>query len=78
MDERERMSALFDRVADTYDRVGVDLFQPIAARLVEEVAPMVGERAVDIGCGRGAALLPLASAVGPSGRTGTSCVKERL
>lgn len=69
MDERERMSALFDRVADTYDRVGVDLFQPIAARLVEEVAPMVGERVVDIGCGRGAALLPLASAVGPSGRT---------
>jgi len=68
MDERESLSALFDRVADTYDRVGVDLFQPIAARLVEEVAPMVGERVVDIGCGRGAVLLRLASAVGPSGR----------
>ena len=51
MDQRERIAALFDRVADTYDRVGVDLFQPIAARLVEEVAPMVGERVVDIGCG---------------------------
>ena len=67
MDQRERIAALFDRVADTYDRVGVDLFQPIAARLVTEVAPRVGERVADIGCGRGAALLRLASAVGPSG-----------
>lgn len=68
MDQRERIAALFDRVADTYDRVGVDLFQPIAARLVEEVTPKAGERVADIGCGRGAALLRLASAVGPSGR----------
>lgn len=68
MDERERVSALFDRVADSYDRVGVDLFQPIAARLVEEVAPKVGEHVVDIGCGSGAALLPLAAAVGTGGR----------
>lgn len=69
MDQRERMSALFDRIADTYDRVGVDLFQPIADRLVDEVAPRAGERVADLGCGRGAALLPLALAVGPSGRT---------
>jgi len=34
MDQRERIAALFDRVADTYDGVGVDLVQPIAARLV--------------------------------------------
>ena len=68
MDQRERVAAVFDRAAETYDRVGVDLFQPIAARLVEESGPKVGERVIDIGCGRGAALLPLAAAVGPTGR----------
>ena len=68
MDQQERMAALFDRVADTYDRMGVHQFQPIAARLTDELAPVPGERALDIGCGRGAVLLRLASAVGPTGR----------
>jgi len=68
MDQRERIAALFDRVADTYDRVGIDLFQPIASRLVDEIAPKAGERVADIGCGRGAVLLRLALAVGPTGR----------
>jgi SAM-dependent methyltransferase len=67
MDQRERVAAVFDRAAETYDRVGVELFQPIAARLVAELQPKVGERIVDMGCGRGAALLPLAAAVGPTG-----------
>ena len=68
MDQRERVAAVFDRAAETYDRVGVDLFQPIAARLLEELEPKVGERVLDIGCGRGAVLVPLAAAVGPTGR----------
>ena len=59
---------MFDRAADTYDNVGVEWFRPIAAGLIEELAPQPGERAVDIGCGRGAALRPLAEAVGPTGR----------
>lgn len=63
------MAALFDRAADTYDNVGVAMFQPIAARLLAEVAPQPGERALDIGCGRGAVLVPLAQAVGPAGLT---------
>jgi len=58
----------FDRAAETYDRVGVDLFQPIAARLLEGLEPKVGERVLDIGCGRGAVLVPLAAAVGRTGR----------
>ena len=40
---------------------------PSPARLVEELQPKVGERVVDMGCGRGAVLLPLAAAVGPTG-----------
>ncbi len=66
-DVREIVAGVFDRAADTYDDVGVEFFTPIAERLVAELEPQEGERALDIGCGRGAALFPLAHAVGPSG-----------
>ena len=46
-----RVAAVFDRVADTYDAVGVPWFTPIAERLVAEMAPAPGERALDIGTG---------------------------
>ncbi len=62
-----RVADLFDALADTYDQVGVDFFAPIGAGLVAAVAPQPGERALDLGCGRGAALIPLARAVGPTG-----------
>lgn len=62
-----RVAAIFDRTADTYDSVGVPWFTPIAERLVQELAPAPGERALDIGCGRGAAVFPLSEAVGPTG-----------
>jgi ubiquinone/menaquinone biosynthesis C-methylase UbiE len=61
------IAGVFDRAADTYDAVGVEWFGPIGQRLVDELAPAAGERALDIGCGRGAALQPLAEAVGPTG-----------
>jgi len=63
-----QVAALFDRVADTYDSVGVPWFTPIAQGLVRLAAPGPGERVVDVGCGRGAATLPLAEAVGGDGR----------
>lgn len=65
--QREGLRSVFDAVADSYDQVGVDYFQPIADGLVAELDPQPGERALDLGCGRGAALLPIARAVGPSG-----------
>lgn len=67
-DPRARISALFDAVADTYDQVGVPFFAPIGQGLIDALDPRPGERALDLGCGRGAALLPLARAVGPTGR----------
>jgi ubiquinone/menaquinone biosynthesis C-methylase UbiE len=74
-----RVAALFNRVSDTYDAVGVPWFVPIAERLVAEVAPRPGERALDLGTGRGAALWPLAAAVGPSGRvTGVDLAEKMI
>lgn len=61
------IAGVFDRAADTYDAVGVPWFRPIAAWLVAALAPQPGERALDVGCGRGAALLPLAEGVGVDG-----------
>lgn len=67
-DQRLQVRNVFDGAADTYDAVGVSMFQPIAERLVEDLAPRSGERALDVGCGRGAVLFRLARAVAPTGR----------
>jgi ubiquinone/menaquinone biosynthesis C-methylase UbiE len=64
--EAERRTAgLFDSLARDYDASGVDFFQPIARRLVTALEPVRGESWLDLGCGRGAVLLPLAEAVDP-------------
>lgn len=73
-----RVAALFNRVADTYDAVGVPWFVPIAERLVAEVDPQPGERALDLGTGRGAALWPLVDAVGPTGHVTGVDLAERM
>jgi ubiquinone/menaquinone biosynthesis C-methylase UbiE len=67
VDPRDGVRRVFDRVADTYDRVGVEFFGPIAETLVERVGPQPGDRALDVGCGRGAVLTRLAAAVQPGG-----------
>lgn len=77
-DPRERIRGLFDSVADTYDQVGVDFFGPIAQGLVAELDPRPGERALDLGCGRGAALLRIARAVGLSGRAFGGDIAPRM
>ncbi|MGY1695115.1 class I SAM-dependent methyltransferase [Geodermatophilus sp. SYSU D00814] len=64
---RERVAGVFDRAAPTYDAVGVEMFGPIAERLVTELDPRPGERVLDVGCGRGAVLLRAAARVGPTG-----------
>jgi ubiquinone/menaquinone biosynthesis C-methylase UbiE len=66
-EQTARVAALFDALAATYDAVGVDFFQPIAAGLLAALEPRPGERWLDLGCGRGAVLLPAAAAVGPGG-----------
>jgi SAM-dependent methyltransferase len=46
-----RVAATFDLVAEVYDSGPVEWFRPIAARLVELVAPAPGEHVVDVGAG---------------------------
>lgn len=67
MTASQEIIGVFDRSADTYDAVGVPWFGPIAEGLVAELAPELGDRVLDLGCGRGAATLPLTEAVGPTG-----------
>ncbi|QNK81861.1 class I SAM-dependent methyltransferase [Nakamurella sp. PAMC28650] len=68
MTSSKGVAGVFDRAADTYDTVGVPWFGPIAAGLVEELDVHPGERVLDVGTGRGALLVPLAVATGPTGR----------
>ncbi|ADL47521.1 Methyltransferase type 11 [Micromonospora aurantiaca ATCC 27029] len=67
-DYKTEVAAAFDRVAGTYDRLGVEFFGPMGRRLVERVAPAPGHRVLDVGCGSGACLFPAAARVGPAGR----------
>jgi SAM-dependent methyltransferase len=57
----------FREAAPAYDTAGVAFFAPVGARLVELAGLPAGGRVLDAGCGAGAALLPAAVAVGPSG-----------
>jgi len=78
MDQQQRSARLFDELAETYDGVGVDFFQPIASGLVEALEPRPGQRVLDIGCGRGAVLLRLAAAVGLNGSATGIDVSPRM
>lgn len=60
--------SLFDRASGSYDRVGVEFFGVFGRRLVERAAVHIGEKVLDVGCGRGAVLFPAAEAAGPTGR----------
>lgn len=77
-EQAERAARLFDALADQYDGVGVDFFQPIARGLVRELAPKSGENWLDIGCGTGAALHEAARAIGPTGRAIGTDISPRM
>jgi ubiquinone/menaquinone biosynthesis C-methylase UbiE len=62
-----RVARLFDALSATYDAVGVDFFGPIADGLLAAMPPSEGESWLDVGCGRGAVLLPAAEQIGPTG-----------
>ena len=64
---KQSIADVFDRASDTYDRTGVEFFGVVGRTLVERAAVQPGERVLELGCGRGAATVPAAERVGPSG-----------
>ena len=62
----EEIAAVFGRAAEAYDSI-VPFFARFGAELVELVDLRPGERVLDVGCGRGATLLPAAEKVGREG-----------
>ena len=65
--DAEKIAGVFGRAAATYDTV-IPFFAQFGARLVEYAALQPGESVLDVGCGRGATLLPAAERVGSHGR----------
>ena len=63
---KDRIAGLFGRSAPTYDTV-IPFFATFGRQLVETASPRKGERVLDLACGRGACLRPVAAAVGPRG-----------
>ena len=67
-DHMAEVVAMFDRLSAGYDQTGVPYYAVIARGLVDRLHVQPGERALDVGAGRGAATFPLADAVGDGGR----------
>jgi len=64
--DAEAIAGVFSRAAATYDTV-IPFFARFGAGLVERAPILPGDRVLDVGCGRGATLLPAAGRVGPTG-----------
>src|SRR5438132_439361 len=75
---KQAISAAFDNSADTYEQVGVEFFTRFGAELVARAAPAPGASALDLGCGRGHVLFPLAAAVGPTGHVVGTDLSPRM
>jgi O-methyltransferase / aklanonic acid methyltransferase len=64
---KAQLAAMFDRLAPHYDAVGPASFAYFGRRLVEQVGIEVGDRVLDVACGRGAVLFPAVERVGAAG-----------
>jgi len=64
---KEYVSQTFNRTALNYDHVGPRFFSHFGNRLVQLAGVGNGASVLDVGCGRGAILLPAAERVGASG-----------
>lgn len=58
---------VFEQAASSYDRTEVSYFKPFGTALVSCAGIRPGDHVLDVGCGRGAVLLPAAEATGPTG-----------
>jgi O-methyltransferase/aklanonic acid methyltransferase len=63
----EGVVRLWERAAGTYETT-IPYFTRLGARVVAHAGLEPGQAVLDVACGKGAALLPAARAVGPAGR----------
>ncbi|GAB2866204.1 class I SAM-dependent methyltransferase [Actinocorallia aurea] len=61
------VAGMFDRASATYEGPEGGYFPPIGRALVARAGIAAGSRVLDVGCGRGAVLVPAAQATGPEG-----------
>ncbi|MGQ0843254.1 MAG: class I SAM-dependent methyltransferase [Sporichthyaceae bacterium] len=64
---KRAISAAFDNSADSYEQVGVEFFARFGAELARRAQAAPGEKVLDLGCGRGHVLFPIAAAIGEAG-----------
>jgi ubiquinone/menaquinone biosynthesis C-methylase UbiE len=65
---QQQVAAVFDRVADGYDREALRFFPFVADRLIARLRPAPGDKLLDVATGTGAVALAAAQAVGAAGR----------
>lgn len=78
-EHKQRVTAVFNRVASGYDKEALRFFPFCADRLIARLQPARGAKVLDVATGTGAAAVAAAQAVGPSGRViGIDLAEEML
>jgi ubiquinone/menaquinone biosynthesis C-methylase UbiE len=76
--DKQQVRQLFERIAQDYDNPSTRFFPFCADRLVNHVKPRPGTRALDVATGTGAVAVPLAQAVGSTGRVHAIDFSDRM
>ncbi len=73
-----QVAALFNRVAEGYDREALRFFPFVADRLIARLKPAPGDKLLDVAAGTGAVALAAAPAVGAAGRVTAIDLSEAM
>ncbi len=77
-DAKQKITALFQQVANRYDNPAMRYFPFCGDRMITHLRPRPGEKILDIATGTGAVALPAAQAVAPHGRVQAIDLAENM